>query len=173
MGNENGESINEERVLTPPLLSVASGGGVDPPLSPPDAPREPTWPPEDDMDDVQSVVSDMSDISVVSLQDDISMVNDDLLSEESLRKFLDDSYNSRKLIKDAIHFCPDLKLLIISLTRMRKHSSDISNKEKIRMQRMTSRITKYYKSVTDSGDQTLYRKLPSRKGACRKPSVVN
>jgi hypothetical protein len=149
--NENSEltkeSINEERVLTPPLLPEASGGGLDPPCLPPDAPQEPAESPDDEMDESQSVVSDMSDISVVSLQDDISVVGGDLLSGESLKKFLHDSYNSRKLIQDATAFCPNLKLLIGSLTRMRKHSSNISSKEKIRMQRMTSRITKYYKTT--------------------------
>lgn len=145
----NQEVINEERVLTPPSPPEFSGESMDSPCISHDVSQEPAVTSEDDMDDSQSVMSDMSDISCVSSQDDISIGNDDLLSKESLNKFLADTYNSRKLIKDATRFCPDLKLLISSLTHMRKHNPAISSKERIRMQRMTARITKYYKSVTD------------------------
>jgi len=133
------EYINEERVLTPPSHPEVSGEGVVPCI-PHDVLQEPAATSDDDIDDV---VSDSSDISSVSVQDVESIENDELIPEKYLLKFLKDSFNSKKLIRDAKRFSPNLELLVRSLTHMRKESDNISSKEAIRIQRLTLRIATF------------------------------
>ena len=123
-----------------------------------------------DEDDMESVASDISELRYASMEDVCLTEKEQKnkkLSEESLATFLEESFNSKKLIEQASAYCPDLRLLVRSLNTYRK-TADFPSREKVRIQRMAARISKHVKDSLKPGAKFDDLSTTSREGIINK-----
>nr|XP_006820471.1 PREDICTED: uncharacterized protein LOC102803021 [Saccoglossus kowalevskii] len=107
----------------------------------------------DDRDEMESLSSEVSELSEVSTDDaDLK-----LLDQDTITSFIQKSYNHKRIIEFATEFCPDLGILIKSINHYRKNT-DMPGSEKIRIQRMNSKLTSYYKKVLKNPETTVSTK---------------